>query len=328
MKLSEYNKLTNDERAKTYKEFWEPKLSELSDLYNNQMLNQSQIAEIFNVHPSQISKLFVRYGIAKRNPVSKYKILQERGFVENTCELCGAKFNTYWSQKRKYCSEKCYQAVHTDNKKIVKICQHCGKSFDVYVSDIVRDNRGAFCSNECRFLEMKTSNVTAVCLNCGTEIYTNISRITDGRGKFCSRGCAGVWLAKNGEFDYRMKRSSKSGRRTDLNDRYFRSSWEANYARYLNWLIQQGEIELWEYEVDTFKFPVKKGNMSYLPDFKITNPNGTIEYHEVKGYMDDDSRVKLNRMAKYFPDVKVVLIDKEYYAALAKQIKPLIEGWE
>src|SRR5262245_10205744 len=37
------------------------------------------------------------------------------------------------------------------------------------------------------------------------------------------------------------------GRRPDLDDRYFRSSWEANYARYLNLLVKQGQIVSWEY---------------------------------------------------------------------------------
>lgn len=42
-------------------------------------------------------------------------------------------------------------------------------------------------------------------------------------------------------------RRSKGGIRPDLG-RYFRSAWEANIARYLNFLQKHGEIESWEYE--------------------------------------------------------------------------------
>lgn len=152
--------------------------------------------------------------------------------------------------------------------------------------------------------------------------------LKDNRGKFCSRSCKGVWQVTHEEFDYKMKRNSKSGRREDLENRYFRSSWEANYARYLNWLIIQKEIVRWEYEVDTFDFPVKRGNTRYLPDFKITNIDGSIEYHEVKGHMDSDSAVKLKRMAKYYPGVKLVLIDAPVYRELDQQLKHLIPNWE
>lgn len=35
---------------------------------------------------------------------------------------------------------------------------------------------------------------------------------------------------------------------------YFRSRWEANYALYLDFLVEKGEIKKWEYEVDVFVF--------------------------------------------------------------------------
>jgi hypothetical protein len=123
------------------------------------------------------------------------------------------------------------------------------------------------------------------------------------------------------------KRTSNGGTRADLG-RYFRSSWEANYARYLNWLIKVGEIVSWTYEPDTFEFPVKRGNRFYVPDFKLVNRNGSIEYHEVKGWMDPQSATKLKRMAKYYPAVKIVLIDKEQYTAIARQVSRMIPNWE
>lgn len=123
------------------------------------------------------------------------------------------------------------------------------------------------------------------------------------------------------------KSNAKGGLRDDLG-RYFRSSWEANYARYLNFLVSNGDIISWDYEEDTFRFPVERGNMQYTPDFKITLPNGEIEYHEIKGWMDADSVVKIKRMAKYYPDIRLIVIDKDAYQALARDIRKLIPNWE
>ena len=121
---------------------------------------------------------------------------------------------------------------------------------------------------------------------------------------------------------------SKSGKRADLDGLYLRSSWEANYARYLKWLQSIGEIQEWEFEPDEFMFPVKRGSRFYLPDFKVTNNNGSVEYHEIKGWMDKKSATKLKRMTKYYPEIKVVLIDKDAYYAIAKQVKNFIPYWE
>lgn len=107
---------------------------------------------------------------------------------------------------------------------------------------------------------------------------------------------------------------------------YFRSKWEANYALYLDFLIKQNEIKNWEYEAETFFFEqIKLGTRSYRPDFKIYNPDDTVEYHEVKGYMDSRSKTKLKRMEKYFPEVKLILIDREYYAGMLKKLKGVIK---
>ena len=121
---------------------------------------------------------------------------------------------------------------------------------------------------------------------------------------------------------------AKGGRRIDLDNRYFRSSWEANYARYLNWLMSIGHIHKWEYEVDVFEFPFKRGNTTYTPDFKVFKDHDCYEYHEIKGWMDKDSAVKLKRMIKYYPNEKVIVVDKKQYYALARDVKNVINGWE
>lgn len=92
---------------------------------------------------------------------------------------------------------------------------------------------------------------------------------------------------------------------------YLRSGWELAYARYLETLLQASDIKEWEYEPVTFWFEaIRRGVRSYTPDFGVMLPDDTVEYHEVKGYMDPKSLTKLKRMRIYHPDIKMKLVDK------------------
>lgn len=120
----------------------------------------------------------------------------------------------------------------------------------------------------------------------------------------------------------------KRGFRPDLGITV-RSAWEANYARYLNFLITSGDILEWEYESETFWFDkIKRGCRSYKPDFRVLTKDGKIEYHEVKGWMYPRARTALNRMRIYHESVKIVLIDAAKYRSIAKSMKHLIKEWE
>lgn len=111
--------------------------------------------------------------------------------------------------------------------------------------------------------------------------------------------------------------------------KYYRSRWEANYARYLEWLKTHGQIQSWEHEPKTFWFEkIRRGTRSYLPDFRIVENNGAIRFHEVKGWMDARSKTKIKRMAKYYPDITLIVIDSNAYKAIARQMSNAIEGWE
>lgn len=109
---------------------------------------------------------------------------------------------------------------------------------------------------------------------------------------------------------------------------FYRSQWELNYAHYLEWLKQKGQILKWEHEPETFWFEgVKRGTCSYLPDFRVTESDGSIVYHEVKGWMDDRSKTKIKRMAIYHPGVKLIVIDAKAYKSLARKAAYLVDGW-
>ena len=120
---------------------------------------------------------------------------------------------------------------------------------------------------------------------------------------------------------------TKGGMREDLG-LYFRSSWEANIARYFNLLVKHGKILKWEYEAERFDFlQIKRGCRSYCPDFRITRTDGGTYYVEVKGWMDAKSKTRLDRMKRYYPQVEIELIDEKRYKEIRKWAK-IIPGWE
>ena len=108
---------------------------------------------------------------------------------------------------------------------------------------------------------------------------------------------------------------------------FYRSSWEVNIAAYFELLKSKGEIKDWEYEVDTYWFlKIMRGVRSYKPDFKIFRNDGTFYYEEVKGWLDNKSKTKLNRMRIYYPKIEVRLLGKDRYNAILK-MKSMIPNW-
>ncbi len=154
------------------------------------------------------------------------------------------------------------------------------------------------------------------------QIETKVNKMMKTRIERYGTGNPGMLTSSN------PYSRTKSGKREDLDNRFFRSSWEANYARYLNWLIAQGEISRWEFECQTFVFHgITRGVISYTPDFKVYSKDGSYEWHEVKGWMDAKSKAKLKRMAKFYPAEKIVLIDAKVYRGISKW-KAMIPNWE
>jgi len=111
--------------------------------------------------------------------------------------------------------------------------------------------------------------------------------------------------------------------------KFFRSRWEANYARYLEYLKTQGLITEWHHEPKTFWFEgIKRGCVSYLPDFQVINSNGTHHWVEVKGYMDDKSKTKIKRFEKYFPEETLKVITGDWFKNNNGKLRILCKTWE
>lgn len=85
---------------------------------------------------------------------------------------------------------------------------------------------------------------------------------------------------------------TKTGYRQDIKMNV-RSSWEANFVRVLN--IYKIDFQ---FEPTVFSFPVKRGTKGYTPDFLLTRNNLWVE---IKGYLDDKSKIKLKRFKRYYP---------------------------
>lgn len=88
-------------------------------------------------------------------------------------------------------------------------------------------------------------------------------------------------------------RNTRSGFRKDIGH-VCRSSWESNVCRVL---FVHGIN--YQFEPVKFEYPIKRGNKSYVPDILLTDSN---EWIEVKGYLGNDSKIKLKRFKRYYPE--------------------------
>ena len=109
---------------------------------------------------------------------------------------------------------------------------------------------------------------------------------------------------------------------------YFRSEWEFYYSLFLEKLKQEGKIKDWKHEPKIFWFSgIKRGVVSYLPDYLIIHLDDSEEWVECKGFMDSKSITKLARMKKYYPDIKLRLVDKAWFKQnirACKALEPLL----
>lgn len=121
---------------------------------------------------------------------------------------------------------------------------------------------------------------------------------------------------------------AKDGYREDL-DHAFRSTWEANIARLLNY-----KNITWKYEpyFVNLKPPAymnldnnNLANMiNYLPDFELED--GTII--EVKGFWDSRSKLNVSQFMEQHPDAKYLVIDSDMYRCIDRKYRQIIPNWE
>jgi len=106
----------------------------------------------------------------------------------------------------------------------------------------------------------------------------------------------------------------KHGFREDVGI-YCRSESEYLYAKYLNELLCNGKIVKWDFEQENFEFPIKHGTTQYKIDFRVWyDPYSDPEIHEVKGFLDRQSKTRIKRLKKYYPEVwdRFVLVEESF----------------
>lgn len=214
------------------------------------------------------------------------------------CKECGKEYIPIHHYRKNYsfCSYACRNKSTgrlrsaIPKKPVYKICKQCKKEFE----------------KRKLYSPLKFNSIKYCSLKCSQDATVGkINRVSNGSGYTCIQ--RGSYICSKG-------------------DHYFRSKWEANYALYLDFLVKQYEIEKWEFEPEVFIFgEIKSGTRSYRPDFKVFKYDGSVEYHEVKGYMDPRSKLKLKRMAKYYPEVKIILIREALYKDILKKLKGVIK---
>jgi len=262
-------------------------------------------------------KQFCSYSCANKY---KWKFRERKVYPKRKCQNCGIEYQQnphfstmQWSQS-KYCSIKCAM----DSKKIKD-----GMSR----SERWRRKKGMIKQHSPEWLEKIKSKTKDAMYKPEINFKLRQKRSPmslDARIKI-SNALVGK-MPKNMMFGSNHYPNVQRGDyENSKGTMYFRSKWEANYALYLDFLVEKGQIINWEYETDVFVFEeIKFGTRSYRPDFKVFNNDGTFEYHEVKGYMDSKSATKLKRMAKYYPEVKLILIDSSFYRSLQKQVGKML----
>jgi transposase len=94
----------------------------------------------------------------------------------------------------------------------------------------------------------------------------------------------------------------KTEKWVDKKDRVFvfKSDWELKYANYLD----EQELD-WEYEPTKF---ILKECRFYTPDFQVVNYYGEVEYHEVKGWLDEATTSRLFEFVREYPKIVLRII--------------------
>ncbi len=86
------------------------------------------------------------------------------------------------------------------------------------------------------------------------------------------------------------------------------NSTEAAYSGSLELLKKAGEITHYSFEPCKWRLA---SNTHYTPDFMVILPGGNIEFHEVKGFWEDDARVKIKVVAELYPQFSFIGVTRK-----------------
>ena len=143
--------------------------------------------------------------------------------IRRVCLVCGKTIMVAPSRMKigrgKFCSRKCAGIYQSKNRigetsaawkggKIRQTCLICGKTYMVIPARI-KKGIGKYCSQKCADIarrgsftgdknpKWKGGKIKRICGTCGKEFMVSLSRIEEGKGKFCCYKCAGAAQSKN-----------------------------------------------------------------------------------------------------------------------------------
>jgi hypothetical protein len=97
---------------------------------------------------------------------------------------------------------------------------------------------------------------------------------------------------------------------------------EGEYAATLKQRELSGEVAWYSYEAVKFRLA---NNTFYTPDFLVMLANGDMEVHEVKGFWEDDARVKIKVAASIYP-FRFIAVTKGKAGWVIEDFSPISEA--
>ena len=98
-------------------------------------------------------------------------------------------------------------------------------------------------------------------------------------------------------------------KRTKYNGVTYHSKKEANYAFKLDLLIQAGELKGVERQVRIPLHAVGGKKVGYyIVDFKVTRPDNTVYYVEVKGFWTPLAKWKVKHFELEYPELELIIV--------------------
>lgn len=104
-------------------------------------------------------------------------------------------------------------------------------------------------------------------------------------------------------FSTTKRKNKYNAKSQQFGGRTYHSKFEARYAEDLEWRKKAGEIEE---IIPQYKIELKVNGVlvcRYYVDFKIVLADGSIEYHEVKGFETEIYRLKKKLFLALLPEI-------------------------
>jgi hypothetical protein len=230
------------------------------------------------------------------------------------CQECD---KTYYlppslSKQSRFCSRICQNRAQAKQKVIGRFeqtCQNCHKQFEILAT-----SKRKYCSLICSNIASRSPRVNQECQFCHKVFEKYESIVT----RFCGRNCQ---YAAQSSGLIKINTHGRSGKRIDLDQQYFRSALEADYARYCMYIGLEFVYEPKTFRVNELNDRVKY----YTPDFFLPSMNLYVETKAGRpdgAYEDNLSAVEslqqqgINVTVVFMKDFYEMLKDKGLYAVI------------